>query len=90
MRLDGEVDLVDGTKDLIDLADFCFIFKKDVCVEIGNFRIGGLVDHVARRRVNECSHFYKSLALVPPNDIVMDQRLLIPMIAAGGPDWKFP
>lgn len=39
--------LVEGTEDLIDLADGSLVLKEDLSVEVGDLGVGGLVEHLA-------------------------------------------
>lgn len=54
--LDGEVDLVQRAKDLVDLADLRLVLEEDRGVEVGNFGVDGGADHLALSGVHESAH----------------------------------
>lgn len=54
--------LIDGTKDLVDLAKRCLILKEDRGIELWDFfMVEHFEDHVILRRVHICSIFYKEV-----------------------------
>lgn len=57
LGLDGEVDLVQGTADLVDLADGCLVLEIDGRVEVGNFGVDRLAEHLVLDLVDEFAHF---------------------------------
>lgn len=53
LELDGEVELVHGAQDLVDLADLRLVLEVDGGVEVGDLDVGRLADHLALAGVHE-------------------------------------
>ena len=88
LRLDGEVDLVQGTQDLVDLADLGLVLEVDGGVEVGDFGVDGAADQLAFGGVQEFTHFCDvgvSYFSVPPLSFQMLMRSYSPKTASGGP-----
>lgn len=51
--LDGKVYLVDGTEDLVHLADGRLVLEEDLGVEVRDLWVGGLADHLTLAGVHE-------------------------------------
>lgn len=58
LELDGEVELVHGTQDLVDLADLGLVLEVDGGVEVGDLDVCRLADHLALAGVHELTDLY--------------------------------
>lgn len=52
----GEVYLVDGAEDLVDLADGCLVLEEDLRVEVRHLGVDALAHHLALAGVHEAAH----------------------------------
>jgi hypothetical protein len=57
LGLNGEVDLVQGTANLVDLADGCLVFEVDGRVEVGDLGVDRLAEHLVLDLVDKLAHF---------------------------------
>lgn len=67
-RLNGKVDLCDGSKDLVDLSDGCLVLEVDGRIEIRDLLVCGCAHHLALDIVHELAHCCVVLA----NSLVRD------------------
>ncbi len=81
LRLDGKVDLIDGTQYLIDFAYRGLVLKVDGGVEVGYFGVDAGAHHFAFSCMEKSAKLYSTLVYTSIRIVLLH----VPNTVAGGP-----